>query len=374
MKSKNLKQLLERRIFAVSWQVSLIAVLFSVSVFFATCDSTIAAFARSNHEDHHKGNPNSPLCSDGIAQCPEGTFPKCMGNDAMSIVTCSSNEERSKCCDTHGRCDSERIVCVPNKCPVKTLPPDLVFYVDAMNIDGSGVNFADPTDTTTDWDDLSSHANDGELINFTLPANTNSGWDGENKVCNPSVLKFDGADDFVTVGKPNILNISGSETFSAWVKFTDPVMFSYIFGDFDPSGIFTQGSIRVGNTGSAIGYQQEHTDGSTLSFDGSTNLLSNTWYNIVFVRDDGAKTVRLYLDGQPYGTAQSYSGKTVISDNDSGNKTIGRAGSFDGNYTNGSIANVRIFNTALTAGEVNQKFLAETNSFQNPTPACPVND
>lgn len=403
MKFINLRQLLKRRMFTIGWCISLIVVLFSVSVSFAP--DTMSAFAKNNNngngnhygngngddkdngndngegDDNHngngnrRGNPNSPLCSNGVPQCPEGTAPQCMGNDAMSIVTCLSDEGRAKCCDTQGRCDSERIRCVSQimtdcvPSPM-SLPPNLVFYVDAMNIDGSGFNFADLTDTTANWDDLSSRNNDGELMNFTLPANTNSGWDGTDQVCNPSILKFNGANDFVNIGKPNVLNISGSETFSTWVKLSEPGMLAYLFSDFDPNGISTQGSIRVGNVGSTIGYQQEHTDGSTLSFDGTTNLSSNTWYNIVFVRDDGAKTVKLYLDGQPYGTAQSYSGKTVISDNNSGSKTIGRAGSFDGNYVNGSIANVRIFNAALTASQINQKFFAESNDFQNPTPLC----
>lgn len=369
MKSKNLQV----RVSATLWRISVIAILFSVSIFFTPCNNTMTAFAHGNSHSHSMGNPNSPSCSNGTVQCPEDTFPKCMGNDAMNIPTCFQDEDRAKCCDTHGRCDSERIVCVPNKCPAKTLPPNLVFYVDAMNIDGSEVNFADPTDTTTTWDDLSGNANDGQLTNFTLPANLNSGWDGANLICNPSVLKFDGADDFVSIGKPGILNISGSETFSTWIKFTDPSILEYFFSDHDVNGNITQGSIRVGNAGAVVGYRQKHTDGSLLDFDGSNALLSNTWYNIAFVRDDNAKTVQLYLDGQPYGVAQSYAGKTVVSDTESGNKTIGRAGSFNGNYTSGSIANVRIFNTALTASQVNKNHLAEANSFQNPTPQCNSN-
>ena len=36
--------------------------------------------------------------------------------------------------------------------------------------------------------------------------------------------------------------------------------------------------------------------------------------------------------------------------------------------------NVRIFNTALTASQVNKNHFAEVNSFQNPTPSCPSPD
>ena len=65
---------------------------------------------KSKHNS--KGNPNSPLCSNGRAQCPKGTAPRCMGADAMNIPTCFEDESRAKCCDLKGKCTSEKIVCV----------------------------------------------------------------------------------------------------------------------------------------------------------------------------------------------------------------------------------------------------------------------
>ena len=380
MKIIRLRQILKGKISIALGLITLIVILNLFSAVFTSNKGIMfAAFA------HDKGF-KSVFCSNGEVACPLGFVPMCVGRDAMNMPTCVSkgkgndndddDGDRPKCCDLRGKCDSERIRCV-RALNTDCVPPssgvvssNLVFYVDAMNIDGSGINFADPTDTTTEWDDLSGRNNDGQLNNFTLLAGANSGWDGENKICNPSVLKFDGNNDFVNIGKPNALNISGSETISTWIKFVDPTMFTYFFGDFSASGIFTQGSLRVGGAGSGIGYQHEHTDGSTLSFDGTTNLSPNTWYNIAVVRNDNAKTVQIYLNGQPYGAQQNYAGKFVISDSDSGNKAIGRAGSFDGNYTNGSIASVRIYHVALTPGQINQNFQVESNRFLNPTPPC----
>ena len=64
---------------------------------------------KSKHNS--KGNPNSPLCSNGRAQCPKGTAPRCMGADAMNIPTCFEDDSRAKCCDLKGKCTSEKIVC-----------------------------------------------------------------------------------------------------------------------------------------------------------------------------------------------------------------------------------------------------------------------
>jgi hypothetical protein len=335
-----------------------------------------SAFANNGNHGKNNGNPNSPQCSSGEAQCPAGRVPQCMGNDAMSIVTCSSNEERAKCCDTNGKCTSERISCLkipdgycPCSLPSGVSSTNLAFYVDAMNIDGSGFNSADSNDRTTIWDDLSGNATDGLLTNFTFQ-DLNTGWEGANRVCNPSDLEFDGVNDFVNIGNPDSLNIPGNETIALWVKFKDPSNLSSLFSDFDANKNITQGNLRVGNNGSTIGYTQTHTDGTTLSFDGSDSLSANTWYNIALIRNDNSKTIQLYLNGQPYGNSQNYVGKTIVSSN-LGNKAIGRAGSFDGNYFNGKIANVRVYNAALTGNQVNINYNAEVNNFQNPTPSCP---
>ncbi|KKU57535.1 MAG: hypothetical protein UX80_C0014G0002, partial [Candidatus Amesbacteria bacterium GW2011_GWA2_47_11b] len=166
---------------------------------------------------------------------------------------------------------------------------------------------------------------------------------------------FNGS-SFINLGKPSSLNITGSMTAEMWVRFNANT--NYFFADFNSGGTISQYSFRYGSS-SYLGFYQYHTDGTSLNFDITTaTLATGRWYHVAFVRDDSAKTVQLYVDGAAWGAAQSYAGKTVISDTTAGNKAIGRSGDYVGNYLNGTIDEIRVSTATRTADEIAEGYRA----------------
>jgi hypothetical protein len=83
-----------------------------------------------------------------------------------------------------------------------------------------------------------------------------------------------------------------------------------------------------------------------------SGLNDGNWHNIGFTFDGSTKTS--FIDGVNVGT-QAVSGTLVNSFN---NRRIGRYGGSTQYYLNGNISNIKIFNRALTANEIQQNFEA----------------
>ncbi|MEK6946486.1 MAG: LamG domain-containing protein [Nanoarchaeota archaeon] len=196
------------------------------------------------------------------------------------------------------------------------------------------------------------YANDSSLYkqaNGTLGANNGAAsddpiWNSSTKF-NSFGLSFNG-NDFVDYGKPSILNNNGNETVEMWVKFDSLAAEEYLYADFDAGGSISQGSISAGRPTRVLGYYHYNNDATSLSMTASTSIDIGVWNHVAFVRDDTAKTVKLYLNGvqDKLGT---YAGKTITTDTSAGNKVVGRAGSYNGNYVTGTIDEVSIWNVSL---------------------------
>jgi hypothetical protein len=76
---------------------------------------------------------------------------------------------------------------------------------------------------------------------------------------------------------------------------------------------------------------------------------TNVWTHLA-VTDDGAGTVRLFLNGAPITTnAAPGAGKPATAPAPT---SLGRAGSYPGQYVNGQLDEVAMYNRALSASEV----------------------
>lgn len=160
---------------------------------------------------------------------------------------------------------------------------------------------------------------------------------------------FDGVDDYVDLGNNSSLNIPGSLTISAWVLIQSfPPSQDYFTADFDFSGTISQGSLGILFTNKFFWYQS-HTDTTPQHVVGATVLSTDRWYHVAGVRDDNAKTVKLYVNGSEDGNG-NYAGKTVV--NLQRNKLLGRSGPEFGDYFHGLPDEVQIYNRALSAQEI----------------------
>jgi len=181
--------------------------------------------------------------------------------------------------------------------------------------------------------DSSGNGNNGTIIG----ANWTTGKIG-------SALNFDGIDDYVDCGNDTSLNITGAITVEAWVNMTSITanIQNYIVS-------------KIGTGYWFLGYKTDTKYWRIILYDG-TNYLQSSWYDtsptnkwlhIVSVFD-GVDTTQLYVNGikkdEDSGTMGDYSAAAT-------SLSISTAGNF-----NGIIDEVRIYNRALSAEEINESY------------------
>ena len=187
----------------------------------------------------------------------------------------------------------------------------------------------------------------GNAINGTINGAT---WTNTGKY--GKALVFNGTSNYVNLGNPVPLRITGSMTWSAWLFAT---------GNPPDDGQIVAKSSGGGGTG---GWQFKsspdtgpHTFGIGVSIDGSSNVQRysttvrqlNTWYYVTGVYNAQAQTLDIYVNGVlDNGVLRGAVPASQFDPNQ--NVTIGRrTGGF---YFKGTIDEVRIYNRALTATQI----------------------
>jgi hypothetical protein len=152
---------------------------------------------------------------------------------------------------------------------------------------------------------------------------------------------------------------SGSWTMEVWVNQTASGN-DVVLGKFDPGGLTVDVSYSIRTTGTSY-YAQLGSgsgSGSTL-FVNSTTFVGtlNTWYQLVYVfTNGGTQTLQTFVNGSSIGTV-NHSLASIL--NTSSNLYLGSYN--DGEFAqwfDGRIGITRLYNTALTAGQVLQNYNA----------------
>jgi len=190
----------------------------------------------------------------------------------------------------------------------------------------------------TTWKDISGKGNDGTLTNGPTYNSTNGGS-----------LVFDGTNDYVTGETPYSPTASQPLTLSVWFYNEGQSGNRGICGIINSSTQPT-GSVRMINIRSS---NAVYFWGNSADFN-PTNFISeeNSWTNAVFTVD-AAKKITAYKNGifNEDSTISSLSNTNAL------NYDIGVRRYF-GEYFNGNISQVSIYNKALTASEVQQNYNA----------------
>jgi len=209
----------------------------------------------------------------------------------------------------------------------KTVTSGLVLCLDAANrksYPGSG----------TTWTDLSGSGFNGTLTNGPTFGSADGGS-----------IVFDGTNDIVTTTYVS----TNTYTFSAWFK-TNVVSSGFRNIISIPTPNYSL--ILLDNDTSNLGFWtlDALTSGSTLS---TPTISTNTWYNVVFVREGNSITggYKAYLNGILYGNANTGTWSTTASLSVGGRTDVSQP-------LNGNISQVLIYNRALSALEVSQNFNA----------------
>lgn len=199
----------------------------------------------------------------------------------------------------------------------------------------------------TTWNDLSGNGNNGTLINGPTFSNSNSG-----------IITFDGTNDYVNCSNGSSVNITGNSfTLSAWVnKISWTADHTLIHKDLQYSLALRQiGGVNV------VTYA-DSSNWSYVSFGYHGSFLSNVWYNIVMVKS--GTTVTIYSNNavvisKTFGTTITGTSNNLIIG--AYNDSVGSPTFFG--YENANVAQVSIYNRALSSVEVSQNFNATRSRF-----------
>ena len=219
----------------------------------------------------------------------------------------------------------------------KIVTDGLVLHLDAAQ------RRSYPTSGTT-WTDLSGNANNGTLTNGPTYNSANGGS-----------IVFDGVDDYVTIPNTSILKPSLPLTISVIqniVTLGNGYVFTNNGSSTNYSGVSVLiGGVRFGNNGGS---------GVTSRKDYYFDITLNTWQFITVVCNSVANPL-IYINGQLANiTATSGTATTVGYSNS--NIEIARR-NIGGFYVDGSVANVLLYNRALSATEVLQNYNAVKSRF-----------
>ncbi len=208
--------------------------------------------------------------------------------------------------------------------------------------------------TGTTWTDLSGNSNNGTLTNGPTFSAGNMGS-----------ISFDGTNDYIDTANSTGLNFTNTTgTISFWFKTSastanGPIMIS--------KNMDATGGWAISMESSAIPYfETKNSGGGATAFYRYVNKVCNDgiWHNVVAVFTTSTtvivnNTASMYLDGVLANGAQTQ--LTVYGGNTAGTVQIARRSS--GNYYNGNISSLQIYNRGLTATEVLQNYNATKSRF-----------
>jgi hypothetical protein len=164
-----------------------------------------------------------------------------------------------------------------------------------------------------------------------------------------AALTLDGVGDYIDLGRPAGLRLSGSLTISAWIRPTAfPRDDAVIVSSHDGLGYQLDTTIDSGPR--TVGFKLASACGPLMARYGATPLRLDTWYYVAGVYDAAQRTIDVYLDGVR-DDGLLLGPVTATQRPSAGHVYIGRR-SEPGFGFAGSIGDVRIYSRALAPAEV----------------------
>ena len=223
----------------------------------------------------------------------------------------------------------------------KIVTDGLVMYLDAANTKSY-------VSTSTSWNDISRGGSIGKLVNGPT---YNSAYGGS--------IVFDGVDDYVQMDTESNLNVS-TITVSTWVNpnFTSMVSYANIVNKLtgnSENGWSLERSVNTTNVSWWVGDRTVSTSPwSTNNL--TTSLDDNRWQQIIGTYDGAL--LKLYKNGALVNQRNSTMG--ILTGTSAA--LVGKHGTLNYYWKNG-IAQVQIYNRALSATEVLQNYNATKSRF-----------
>jgi fibronectin type 3 domain-containing protein len=183
-----------------------------------------------------------------------------------------------------------------------------------------------------------------------------------------NALSFNGSTHYVDLGNPAALQLTGSATWSAWMKaFANPADDGQLIAKSDStSGWQLKTSPDTGPHAFAIALAGA--SNQWVQRNSNTVRQLNTWYHVAGVYNAPAQTLDIYVNGVLdngflWGTVPSSQVSAGV------NVNIGRRSGGTGYHFNGIIDDVRVYNRALSAAEVQADMNTPLGVFEPDTEA-----
>lgn len=227
------------------------------------------------------------------------------------------------------------------------------------------INFEDGSGTPSDSCSQQTISSYNGAYSGTVPSFNTSGNGGEYSG------DFQGSDRLVIADADNLTPGSGGTdtafTWSGWAYMHEATGFNFY-----SKGTQTNREIVIGNRGSDV-LKVEFYDGGVTNHIGvdTTGTLTSyedSWMHLV-VTYDGSETdsgFTVYINGQAAATSNAGGGSYSGISNTGGNACIGDGPGCDsGNYADGLIDEVRVYNVELSADQVQDLFNYGTTNYSN---------
>lgn len=224
-----------------------------------------------------------------------------------------------------------------------------------LNLDAANPRSYAPPFNGTTWQNIAlvSSSLTGSLIGGVAYTGSNGG-----------ALVFDGVDDYVGLGTPSSLNITGNITINSWVNLTAfPSVIGTIYEkgyDNNNDQTFFRFRNNSGTQVLEIGtYQQSNNTNYLTTYNIGSSITTGTWNNIV--GQYNGSNWNLYLNSVLVSTTLQNQGPLPST----APVSIGAAFISSGyaRFINGTISVVQVYNRTLTATEVLQNFNATRARF-----------
>jgi len=184
---------------------------------------------------------------------------------------------------------------------------------------------------------------------------------------NNGIFDFDGSDDYIDCGDSDDLSFGDGSSdsafsISAWIKMDSAVRFR-ICSKYDNNKweyLFT----TSGGKELVFNLYSQNTSNRIGRRTSSINSLVGSWAHICATYDSsgGSSGIKLYVNGAQADNLDNNSGTYVATQNNTAPFRIGTADL--SHYANGQIANMQVYNRALSSTEVAQNYNALKSRFE----------
>ena len=199
-----------------------------------------------------------------------------------------------------------------------------------------------------------SYPGSGTIVNNIVGTNTATLLNGVVvSTSNGGNFDFDGSDDNINCGIPITFTATFSMNF--FFKTTSSASTKLLFGMYNGSGAdWWIGTLGGGTFNFSFGSPTKSDIAST------TTVTDGSWHMGTCVYDSSVNSIFLYIDGSLENSSNTIPSSVT---QPGGNMRIGRFGDSAGFYWPGNLANLQIYNRALSAAEISQNYNAQKNRF-----------